>query len=787
MDDLEGQDGSGGTGREPGRTAGNYRLARSLGRGGFGEVFLGEAPDGSRAAVKLLHASWAGDPEMRRRFATEVEQARRVSGFCIAAILDADPGAEEPWIATEFIDGPTLQDAVAEDGPRSGVELHRLAVSTATALAAIHAAGVVHRDLKPDNIMLAPDGPRVIDFGIARAVETTSVTASGVVGTIGYMAPEQLEGMRLTSAVDIFSWGSVMVYAATGREAFPGPTQASRIARILGAEPDLGALTEPLAGIVRACLDKDPGRRPDATTLLNQLISVPAAGGRAAAAAPGARSSGAGPNGSAPDARTRAGADPVPSAFDASARVNPTRVATRTPVDPTRVAPQVPVDPTRAYTRMAPGGAASADPSAGLAPPRTAPPVSGPASAAPGTPPPHTAPASPPPYSSPSVPGPVSGGRTTSPPHHAGVPPYHFHGIRFTDPRDLAAAMQQNWSAAVQVFNDPAERAALGAWLVNDLGDTTLDRSLFRGHANSDANLAVASFVSQLRPDLPPIFRGRGATVAELGEVFSDPRPLFTGAPLANEMLLMARPSLLRIMGAHHGDDSGELLRLAEHLDEAEQAANAFHKQLTGELEGWRTAHVSVSTALILTFLLHPERMVPPDDGGDTGVREWAAILWNRVRSAPLPVNAGYAAVAYGAVPTMRALAEQRRHWEKRHGEVSTRHDSLRRRVLLQERLVLALRICRFAILGIPAGIVTELSAGSGMEGVVSLLLVVGVLGFVGAVLAEITVRIAFGGPARRNLRYGELNGVSSQLPPLTAGVDRIQGDLRRAREICGP
>ncbi|OKI17200.1 serine/threonine protein kinase [Nocardiopsis sp. TSRI0078] len=769
--------------------AGNYRLVRSLGRGGFGEVFLGEAPDGGRAAVKLLHASWAGDPEMRRRFATEVEQARRVSGFCIAAILDADPGAEEPWIATEYIEGPTLQAAVAEDGPRSGVELHRLAISTATALAAIHAAGVVHRDLKPDNIMLAPDGPRVIDFGIARAVETTSVTASGVVGTIGYMAPEQLEGMRLTPAVDIFSWGSVMVYAATGREAFPGPTQASRIARILGAEPDLGALTEPLAGIVRSCLDKDPERRPDATTLLNRLVSAPAGGGRPPAA--GAPSPGAGANGTARDAYTGADADPARAASDAPARVSPTRVATRTPVDPTRVAPQVPVDPTRAYTRMAPGGADSAEPSAGLAPPHaapshTAPPAPGPDPAAPGTRPPHGAPASPPPYSPPPASGPVGSGPAAPPRHHAGVPPYHFHGIRFTDPRDLAAAMQQNWSAAVQVFSDPAERSALGAWLVNDLGDTTLDRSLFRGHANSDANLAVASFVSQLRPDLPPIFRGRGATVAELREMFTDPRPLLTGAPLANEMLLMARPSLLRIMGAHHGDDSGELMRLAEYLDEAEQAANAFHRQLTSDLEGWRAAHVNVSTALILTFLLHPERMVPPGDGGDTGVGEWVAILWNRVRTAPLPVNAGYAAVVYGAVPTMRALAEQRRHWEKRHGEVRTRHDSLRSRVRIQERLVLALRLCRFAILGIPAGIVTELAMGAAMEGITNLLLTVGVIGFVGAVLAEITVRIAFGSPVRRSQRYGELNGVASQLPPLTAGVDRIHTDLRRAREICG-
>ncbi|MEE2047891.1 serine/threonine-protein kinase, partial [Nocardiopsis tropica] len=258
---------------DPGRTAGDYRLVRSLGRGGFGEVFLGEAPDGSRAAVKVLHATWAGDPEMRRRFTAEVEQARRVDGFCIAAILDADPEAAEPWIATEFIDGPTLQAAVKGDGPRAGVELQRLAVGTATALAAIHAAGVVHRDLKPDNIMLAADGPRVIDFGIARALETTSVTASGIIGTVGYMAPEQLEGERLTSAVDVFSWGSVMVYAATGKEAFPGPTQAARIARVLSGEPDLDGVPEPLRETLRTCLLRRPEHRPDAKVLLHHLIT----------------------------------------------------------------------------------------------------------------------------------------------------------------------------------------------------------------------------------------------------------------------------------------------------------------------------------------------------------------------------------------------------------------------------------------------------------------------------------------------------------------------------------
>lgn len=697
VDDRHEWDGGGGTVRSSERTAGDYSLVRSLGRGGFGEVFLGEAPDGRLAAVKVLHATWANDPDMRRRFTTEVEQARRVSGFCIAAIVDADPGAAEPWIATEYIDGPTLQAAVAQDGPSSGVELHRLAVSTATALAAIHAAGVVHRDLKPDNIMLAPDGPRVIDFGIARAVEATSVTASGIVGTVGYMAPEQLEGMRLTPAVDIFSWGAVMVYAATGNEAFPGPTQASRIARILGGEPDLGSLAEPLAGIVRTCLDKDPGRRPDATTLLNLLVTMPADGSPAPLAAP--------------------------------------------------TGPPVPDPELHARTPPSPGA---------------------------------------PLYSPPPAPGPL-GAPPVPPPHHRGVPPYHFHGVRFTDPGDLAAAMQQNWSAAVHVFSDAVERSTLGAWIMDDLGDTRVDRSLFRGRAGNDANLAVAAFISQLRPDLPPIFRGRGATVAELSEMYNDPRPLLAGAPMANELVLLARPGVLRTMGAHHGQDTARLLQLADQLDEAERAAHAFHRQLTTELEGWRTARFSVSAALILAFLLHPERLVPPADGGDAGVGEWVSILWERVRGEPTPANAGCAAVVYGALPKTRELAEQRRHWEHQHDRARANHDDLRSEITLQERLVRALRLCRFSVLCLPAALVVYVAAGGGaMTTVAQFLLSLGLLGVTGALVMEITVRVLSGGVFRRNRRYRELSDVANQLPHLVTGVSRIQGDLRRAREICG-
>lgn len=556
----------------PGQALGGFRIDRSLGRGGFGEVYLAEDDAGRRAAVKVLHASWAGDTEMRRRFATEVDQARRVSGFCIASILDADPEADEPWIATEYIDGPTLQTAVDVEGPRTEADLHRLAVSTATALAAVHSAGVVHRDLKPDNIMLAADGPRVIDFGIARAVESTSVTASGVIGTIGYMAPEQLEGMRLTSAVDLFSWGAVMVFAATGREAFPGPTQAARIARILGGEPDVEGFEGPLHEVVRTCLHKDPARRPDASALLQQLVALPADGG------PGAATSVQPSGGWEPttvrpsEGEDRTEGTPSPDAAT-GVGVDHTRMETSAPeqVPGTRVAPPARVDPTRAYTRMA-----GADEHAAHQAPPSAPPQ-------PGT------------YGQ----GQSSGGYGTpsgsgSWIHRGGVPPYHFLGVRHEDPGTLAAAMQQNWTEAVRVFSDTGERDALGAWLTDDIGDTRVDRALFRRKV-TDANLALATFVAQTRPDLPPVFRGRTVTIDALSDLFSDPAPVLTGAPQANEMALLARPAVLRTMGLHHSDRPGEHQHLADRLDAAERAGIAFQKELSSGLNGWSDVRAGVN------------------------------------------------------------------------------------------------------------------------------------------------------------------------------------------------
>ncbi|MFE3458551.1 serine/threonine-protein kinase [Nocardiopsis aegyptia] len=254
---------------------GGYRLLEEIGRGGFGVVHRARAPDGGLAAVKLLHSDAGADPQLRATFAREVEAARRVKAFCVARVLDADPHAERPWIASEFIDGPTLTRRLREEGPRRDADLYRLAVSTATALTAIHQAGVAHRDFKPDNIMMAPDGPRVIDFGIARSFENTAFQATAKVGTLHYMAPERLnDSPYLTPAVDVFSWGAVMVYAASTRHTFGGRTRAAVITSILTGEPDCSAVPGELRGLVTRCLDKDPGRRPSAHEVLNALLGI---------------------------------------------------------------------------------------------------------------------------------------------------------------------------------------------------------------------------------------------------------------------------------------------------------------------------------------------------------------------------------------------------------------------------------------------------------------------------------------------------------------------------------
>jgi predicted Ser/Thr protein kinase len=259
---------------DPAAMAG-YRLAGRLGEGGQGTVYLGYAAGGEPVAVKVLHARVAGDETARKRFAREISTAGRVAPFCTARVLAAEVEGDVPYLVSELIEGPSLRDVVRRDGPMRGAALDRLAVGTLTALTAIHRAGVVHRDFKPGNVLLSPQGPRVVDFGIARALDGTSTLTSQAVGTPSYMAPEQLEGQTIGPAADLFAWGCTMVHSATGRPPFGVDNVPAIIGRILDEEPDLGDLTGPLRDMVARCLDKNPAARPTAEQLLIHLLGRP--------------------------------------------------------------------------------------------------------------------------------------------------------------------------------------------------------------------------------------------------------------------------------------------------------------------------------------------------------------------------------------------------------------------------------------------------------------------------------------------------------------------------------
>lgn len=253
---------------------GEYELVGRLGEGGQGVVYLGRYPDGREVAVKLLRTQLAKDDDARSRFARELEVIERVAGFCTAQVLDSDVIGDTPYIVSEYVRGPSLQELVEEQGPRTGTDLERLAIGTATALTAIHQAGVVHRDFKPPNVLIGPDGPRVIDFGIARALDTGATMASGVVGTPAYMAPEQVSGERVDTPVDLFAWGATMGYAATGRKPFNGNTVPVVINQVLNHEPDLEGIPSPLRDLLYACMAKDPQQRPSAQEALLALLGA---------------------------------------------------------------------------------------------------------------------------------------------------------------------------------------------------------------------------------------------------------------------------------------------------------------------------------------------------------------------------------------------------------------------------------------------------------------------------------------------------------------------------------
>ena len=252
---------------------GDHELLGRLGEGGMGVVYLGRSPDGGEVAVKVIRDEIAGDPEYRARFAAEIAAAARVDGAFTARVLDADPDAAQPYLVTAYVKGPTLKEAIVASGPVAGDRLTALAVGIAEAIGAVHDAGMVHRDLKPSNVLLAEDGPMVIDFGIAQPVDAVGgVGTETVIGSPVTMAPERYDGAPVTPAADVFSWGCVVAYAANGRFPF-GEGHSYEVGyRVLHEEPDLGALDGDLRELVATALDKDPALRPKVEHVLARLL-----------------------------------------------------------------------------------------------------------------------------------------------------------------------------------------------------------------------------------------------------------------------------------------------------------------------------------------------------------------------------------------------------------------------------------------------------------------------------------------------------------------------------------
>ncbi|MFE5858481.1 bifunctional serine/threonine-protein kinase/ABC transporter substrate-binding protein [Streptomyces sp. NPDC056500] len=272
---------------DPSSIAG-YRLLGRLGAGGMGVVYLGRSDRGALAAIKVIRAEHAADPGFRARFRRETETARRITGRWVVRVVGADPEAREPWLATEFVPGPSLSEAIAVHGALPAHTVRALGVRLAEALTDVHRTGLVHRDVKPGNVLLALDGPRLIDFGIARSAGATALTATdAMIGSPGYLSPEQAKltgGAEIGPASDVFSLGCVLAYATTGRRPFGSGTVAAVVFRTVHEEPDLDGIPPALLELVRACLSKDPAERPTAAQVRAALRGLGAKG-----AAPGGR------------------------------------------------------------------------------------------------------------------------------------------------------------------------------------------------------------------------------------------------------------------------------------------------------------------------------------------------------------------------------------------------------------------------------------------------------------------------------------------------------------------
>ncbi|MEU9868743.1 serine/threonine-protein kinase [Actinomadura sp. NPDC048021] len=317
--------------RDP-RLLGPYVLTARLGRGGMGTVYLGEDASGRRVAVKVINTELADDEAFHERFRSEVTAARQVSRFCTAAVLDARLDGDPLYVVTEYVNGPSVEEAVKADGPLRGGDLEALAVNVATALGAIHGAGIVHRDLKPSNVLLSPTGPRVIDFGIARALDATEgPTRTGqFVGTPAYIAPELMHGREVTPAADVFSWGCVVAYAGTGRAPFGGGTLPEVISRVTAADPDLEGLDPAVRDLVARALAKEPADRPTVKQLIQALTGEDAPPAAPPAAAPPEPEP-------VPEPEPEPEPEPTPAPLTSVDSVPPTRpVGMRAPAAPAR-------------------------------------------------------------------------------------------------------------------------------------------------------------------------------------------------------------------------------------------------------------------------------------------------------------------------------------------------------------------------------------------------------------------------------------------------------------------
>ncbi|MFD9245346.1 protein kinase, partial [Streptomyces sp. NPDC059556] len=263
------------------REIGGYRLHARLGAGGMGVVYLAYTPGGRPIALKAVRAEFAGDPEFRERFAQEVASARRIHGLFTAQVVDYGVDARTPWLATAYVPGPTLQQVVQRHGPLPVRTVLLLVAGIAEALQGIHGVGVVHRDLKPANVLIAADGPRVIDFGIARAADATALTGAGLrIGTAAFMAPEQALGLQATAATDVFALGALAVYVSGGAPPFGSGPESAALYRVVHEAPDLAAVPAALRDLVGRCLAKSPEERPSTAELIAAVHAHPAVGPR---------------------------------------------------------------------------------------------------------------------------------------------------------------------------------------------------------------------------------------------------------------------------------------------------------------------------------------------------------------------------------------------------------------------------------------------------------------------------------------------------------------------------